>query len=252
MKNKAFSLIELLIVVSIITLLASLGASNLFLAKEKVKKVICQNNIRQLSLSWQLYSLDNRDKLVSNKSGISSPEKWCNGWLDMWDSPDNTNTSFLVDPNLCSLGQYTVNYKIYKCPADKKKERVRTISMNNWVGGETWYNCGDLNKIKNLKTVENINDFISPSKVFVFIDEREDSINDRAFVIDTINEAMVDFPASYHNNSANLSFADGHIGSKKWEDIRTTPPISNKSLILNQEQLHNKDITWLQIHSQNH
>ena len=67
-------------------------------------------------------------------------------------------------------------------------------------------------------------DFNSPgvSSTFVFLDEREDGINDGFFVVDmdsypgTPNQ-LVDSPASYHGGSGGLSFADGHSELHKWK-----------------------------------
>ena len=91
------------------------------------------------------------------------------------------------------------------------------------------------------------------SKVWVLIDERMDSINDGFFVIwmpgypDPKRTIMVDYPASYHNNAAGLSFADGHAEIKKWLDPRTVPPLKkNGNIPLNRPQPNNPDVIWLQ------
>src|SRR6266851_7483910 len=64
-----------------------------------------------------------------------------------------------------------------------------------------------------------------PSLTWLFIDEREDSINDGEFVVgmfgypDQPNQwVIVDFPASYHNRAGGLSFVDGHSEIRKWRD----------------------------------
>ena len=88
---------------------------------------------------------------------------------------------------------------------------------------------------------------------FVFLDEREDSINDGYFVVDMTgypnspgSTILVDYPASYHNKAGGLSFADGHSEIKKWRDPRTTPPLRKANLQLNIPSPNNKDILWMQ------
>ena len=57
---------------------------------------------------------------------------------------------------------------------------------------------------------------------------------------------MIDFPASYHNGAAGLSFADGHAEIKKWQDPRTMPAVQNSNqLQLNVASPNNPDVIWL-------
>jgi prepilin-type processing-associated H-X9-DG protein len=89
-----------------------------------------------------------------------------------------------------------------------------------------------------------------PSKTFVLLDEREDSINDGYFVVEmdgwpnSATTKIVDFPASYHGGSGGLSFADGHSEIHKWRDPDTMPPISVD--ITGKTDPNNADIMWLQ------
>ena len=94
----------------------------------------------------------------------------------------------------------------------------------------------------------------SPSKNWLLIDEREDSINDGFFVVDMLGYPnapasimLVDFPASYHNGAAGLNFADGHSEIKKWVDARTRPILKKgQHLTLNISSPRNPDMVWLQ------
>jgi prepilin-type N-terminal cleavage/methylation domain-containing protein len=61
--RKGFTLIELLVVISIIALLLSILTPSLSLAKEKARRVICQTNLKQISLVEMMYANDNRSKL---------------------------------------------------------------------------------------------------------------------------------------------------------------------------------------------
>ncbi|HAV62873.1 MAG TPA: hypothetical protein DCY13_10965, partial [Verrucomicrobiales bacterium] len=38
----------------------------------------------------------------------------------------------------------------------------------------------------------------------------------------------IDLPAARHQNAANLTFADGHVETKRWLDKRTLQPVLRK------------------------
>ena len=61
--DEAFSLIELLVVIAIIAILAALLLPVLAMAKEKGRRAVCANNLRQLSLALMVYEIDNQGAL---------------------------------------------------------------------------------------------------------------------------------------------------------------------------------------------
>ena len=89
--------------------------------------------------------------------------------------------------------------------------------------------------------------------LFVLLDEREDCINDGWFAVSmngypdqAANYYIRDFPASYHNNAAGFSFADGHSEVHKWLDGRTMPPIvKGQSTMRGVASPNNRDLPWL-------
>lgn len=60
-------------------------------------------------------------------------------------------------------------------------------------------------------------------------------------------DRIVDFPASYHNEAAGLSFADGHSEIKKWLNDQTKPAVNYSSdyLYLNVPSPGNEDVAWI-------
>ena len=58
-----FTLIELLVVITIIATMTSILLPSLNKCKELAKKMTCQSNIKQITLGWSVYFIDNEDKL---------------------------------------------------------------------------------------------------------------------------------------------------------------------------------------------
>jgi prepilin-type N-terminal cleavage/methylation domain-containing protein/prepilin-type processing-associated H-X9-DG protein len=239
-RKSGFTLIELLVVIAIIAILAAMLLPALGQAKIKAQAISCMSNTKQLMLAWQLYLVDNNDRIVMSYHGgaaqggsIASDPKaapWVVGWLDWSLSADNTNILFLTDEKYAKLGQYVAkNKNIFKCPADNYASppqanrgwsRVRSLSGNIGIGDGN-AETGPWDSIyKHIKKTGDFR-FPGPAETWVFLDEHPCSINDAGFFNPYVS-SWVDQPASYHNGAAGVSFADGHSEVHKWQDSLKT------------------------------
>ena len=255
-----FTLVELVVVVAMVGLLATMLAPTLARTKPNSASFQCQNNLRQLAFAWKMYADDNSGNLVYNRDGMvgysAGNEAWVGGWRYDIPGTDSTNTGSLIDHNkypYCAfLGPYIKTPLPFKCPADRSTApmaggpmpRVRSVSMNNHVGTEsrTW----TANSIK-YPVCTKFDQIKSPAYMFVVLDEREDSINDPSFFSDPDTPyQVVDWPASYHNNAGGFSFADGHSEIHRWKDPQTMPVLRpGQYLPLNVNLPGDVDVLWL-------
>lgn len=239
--GQGFTLLELLVIIGIIAILASFLLPALALAKSKSHAIICLNNHRQLALAWQLYADDHDDVLAYNLGDeeirrLAAQRRFLN-WVSNlmnWEiDPDNTNSALLLQGG---LGPYLSGVgSVHKCPTDSALSdlqrraswdgRVRSISMNAMVGDAGAFTTGETNV-----NVPGYRQFLrgcqipDPARIFVFIEEHPDSINDGYFLNNPRSYEWIDLPASYHEGGANLAFADGHVEIHKWRIGSTKPP----------------------------
>jgi len=275
-RRAGFYIDELLVVIAIIAILAAMLLPALGRAKQKANGVYCMNNSRQMALAWNMYADDNGGKLAPNVDTQTAGKSantpcWVAGWLTLnTASTDNINKDMLLNHELfpygAYLGSYIKNAASFKCPADRssalifgtRQPRVRSLSMNNFLGSPSRSNTGVGIPVTNPQGTSKyppylkITSILSPAMTFVFLDEREDSINDGTFFTAVDRPGFLpDVPASYHAGAGGLSFADGHSEIHKWTASWITQPI--RSTPINDHDLAGKpgvaDVYWLNLHA---
>ena len=248
-RNQAFSLVELFVLAAICAALASLFFfSALHHAREQATEAGCLNNLRRLSLGWQMYASENRGVLPFNDDEGDQPQsvnpltidpQWCPGQMQGGTGSQPTNVAWI---KAGQIYPYVGSPLYYRCPVDvstysgstvyplggKGSPRVRSYSMNTWVGcPQTVVNATIGGEANYYRVFRQEADLASPgaANIFLLADENPYSINDPMLWEQPVGNAplptatsWVDYPAAWHGGGGGISFCDGHVQIRKWTD----------------------------------
>jgi len=242
--RRGFTLIELLVVISIISMLMSIMLPGLSNAREMGRRVVCQSNMRSLTIAWFQYSLENDDALCS-------PDTLQNGYCWVADGPDQPSNTIggteqaIRNGVLAPYLSYTI--KAYKCKSDKT-ELLRSYSISNTMGGFT---CGCANITTPYTGWGQITE-ASNRLVFIDADSVEPAgepkwIMGGFWPVDWIAQTWA-VPSynnltSRHSDGTNLSYADTHCEYRRWRDRRTVA-IGNWDFSAENMGGNNKDLDF--------
>jgi prepilin-type N-terminal cleavage/methylation domain-containing protein/prepilin-type processing-associated H-X9-DG protein len=221
--KRAFTLVELLVVMAIIAILAALLLPVLSKTKLKSQQIDCLNNQRQLQAGWLMYVHEQNDSLPFNAGEVAIYSPYAsttNSWV-VGDATVSADLSFIRQG---SIFPYVGDPAVYHCPSDLSTVnntnalRTRSYSMDYYLNGDI-----DPQYFHNLPPgafvglATRYSGISHPSTVFVFLDENEKTINDGIFVLfRDLDQIWRDAPSDRHSQGMNLSFADGHCEHWRW------------------------------------
>ena len=130
-RRRAFTLVELLVVIGVIAILIAILLPVLNRAREGGFRVQCLSNVRQIGVAFMLYANDNKGRLPKDPASIGAGPRWSD-WI-YW---QERGTSRKLDDSIVVRYLGTpVNPGLLRCPSDDVNNR----GSNNG-GVPTWGN----------------------------------------------------------------------------------------------------------------
>jgi len=208
---RGFTLVEILVVIAIIALLLALLMPALERAREQGRRAVCLNNLRQLTLAWNLYADDNDDKIVNGNTstGAFNPDGTC--WV-YWPGQGATEGQRIQGIEDGLLFKYCPNVELYRCPTGLAGEVVTYAVVDAMNGYDAIPGAAG-------KIIRTRMEIRRPDERAVFLDEGR--LSPASWTIWYDQERWWDQITMRHGNGTNFSFADGRGEYWKWQDSRT-------------------------------
>ena len=243
--KNAFTLIELIVVISIIATLMAILLPSLANAKKAVRTVSCLSNIRQMGLAFTMYGMENNEYTMPNYN----PQTNINWWGKRSSAGIDHTKGFLYPYLQSELKQKSV----YECPSQKYGTYIlqgKPPTQPNhpkWItstyGYNGYYLCPPRSPWLNIRhrPWQKTTSVKSPDKVIAFGDAMLDwDVSENTSSIS--NNAMIDPPSILspngrywtknqspttsfrHSGKTNILFVDGHCQSLKLQQGQYTSP----------------------------
>ena len=227
-KRRGFTLIELLVVIAIIALLMALLMPALERAREQAQRMLCLNNLHQMTLGWIMYAEDNEGKIVNgaplHREGFADPPSpgdsdyddhkneipWIGrAWHGNYANgekltPDQQKNAIRAG----ALWPYCSDLKLYRCPTGLAGEYCTYAAMDGANGLSRGHE-------QDVIWMKNISAYRRPHSRIIFIDEGW--VTPDSFAVYINHAAWWDDPPVRHGEGTAQSYADGHSDWRKWE-----------------------------------
>jgi len=198
--RRAFTLVELLVVIAIIAILAALLLPALARAKESARSLQCLSQMRQLGLAVRLYADENGDEFPRSQHSAFAHGQltWGRALAPPLGSDTTTWTNLLGS--------------VYHCPSDRR--------TNGWsYGFNVYFELGPDDDYEGKpQTWRRAGTVPHPSATILFAENASaaDHIMPNFW---TASQDAVDVASRRHGRRSNYNFVDGHADARHFETL---------------------------------
>jgi prepilin-type N-terminal cleavage/methylation domain-containing protein/prepilin-type processing-associated H-X9-DG protein len=198
-KVRAFTLVELLVVIGIIAVLIGVLLPVLSRSRENARRVGCASNMRQLATALLMYANNNRQRFPRAAEGRGDPADWIY-WQDGRDLTESAIAQYLGGGgDLAAL---------FRCPSDDTDGRTR-------VGEAGAYRYSYSMDVRLSTNQQGLPSPVMRSELILLIDERAESANDGSWSL------LVDWYLGYR-----YELATRHDPTSKPRPLRGEQPVN--------------------------
>jgi len=228
--NKGFTIVELLVVISIIALLLAIMLPSLTRARKQAEQVHCLSNQRQLVLAWTMYAQHNDDRLCDPNLYVPRLKPYAKDWKVFVCKSVKGSDRYAPISDANALTRAPMNpQEISACfcramrlqGSESGQAMLANYGLSNTMGGDSMDGVRPYAKSHHIQ---------QPAKRLLLIDIDPQS-NANFWPLVREEENWFWRPQSWpinlqgmtarHSNGSNISYADGHGTYSRWRDKRT-------------------------------
>jgi type II secretory pathway pseudopilin PulG len=238
-RRRAFTLVELLVILGLLALLAATQVSALASAKGRTKVAMCASNVRQLTLASHLYAGDNKDKLpvilmsawawdlpwdIGNKLLSYNFQKrtfYCPGTAPRFNDWDNFQNPALYanlwdfDPPNVHVAGYVLVFSASQLVVSNQNTTILAEPMRLSSGGPTLSTPPNAERV--LVADATISSAIPTGGTY----EQRYTYNYTSVVGGFYKPHTSPHLRGQFPDGGNVGFKDGHVAWRKFDDMRS-------------------------------